>query len=71
MDCLLICLHMYRSLTTTWKDELVKSALLCAGNREKVQFLYPSQGTGEASPGSNAWVLSGPPHRQRQAAALE
>ena len=59
VDCLLLCLHMYRSLTTTWKDELVKAALLGAGNRDKVQFLYPSQGTGEASPGSNAWVLSG------------
>jgi penicillin amidase len=50
---------MYRSLTTTWKDELIKSTLMAQGDREKVQFLYPSQGTGDVGPGSNAWVLSG------------
>ncbi|MCX6630614.1 MAG: penicillin acylase family protein, partial [Candidatus Solibacter sp.] len=27
VDCLLLCLHMYRSLTTTWKDEIVKNTL--------------------------------------------
>ncbi|HXA51725.1 MAG TPA: penicillin acylase family protein [Candidatus Acidoferrum sp.] len=59
VDCLLMCLYMYRSLTTTWKDELVKTNLLAQGNREKVQFLFPSQGTGDASPGSNAWVVGG------------
>jgi len=59
VDCVLMCLYMYRSLTTTWKDEVVKSTLLSSGDRQKVQFLYPSQSTGDASPGSNAWVLAG------------
>jgi penicillin G amidase len=59
VDCLLLALYMFRNLTTTWKDEVVKNALLLQGDREKVQFLFPSQATGETSPGSNAWALSG------------
>ncbi|MBS1853757.1 MAG: penicillin acylase family protein [Acidobacteria bacterium] len=59
VDSLLMCLYMFRSLTTTWKDELIKSALLAQGDRDKVQFLYPTQGTGDQSPGSNGWVLGG------------
>ncbi|MDE3168051.1 MAG: penicillin acylase family protein [Acidobacteriota bacterium] len=59
VDSLLMCLYMYRSLTTTWKDELVKSALLAQGDRAKVEFLFPTQGTGDQSPGSNGWVVSG------------
>jgi penicillin amidase len=59
VDSLLMCLYMYRSLTTTWKDELIKSALLAQGDRDKVQFLYPTQGTGDQSPGSNGWVVGG------------
>src|SRR5215831_14476572 len=50
VDCLLMCLYMYRSLTTTWKDELVKSTMLAKGDRDKVQFLFPSQGMGDSSP---------------------
>src|SRR5262249_13774432 len=59
IDSLLMCLYMYRSLTTTWKDEVVKNNLIAKGDRDKVQFLFPTQGTGDVSPGSNAWVLSG------------
>ena len=42
VDCLLMCLYMYRSLTTTWKDEIVKANLLAQGDRAKVEFLFPS-----------------------------
>jgi penicillin amidase len=62
---------MYRSLTTTWKDELVKSSLLAKGDRAKVEYLYPmrgivdgnpggnTDGNTDGNPGSNAWVLAG------------
>ena len=59
MDCLLLCLHMYRNLTTTWKDEMVKNNLIAQGDRAKVEFLYPMHGLGDASPGSNSWALAG------------
>ena len=59
VDCLLLCLHMYRSLTTTWKDEIVKNNLIAQGDRAKVNFLYAMRGLGDASPGSNAWAIAG------------
>ena len=59
VDCLLICLHMYRSLTTTWKDEVVKNNMLAQGDRDKVKFLFPMRGMGDVSPGSNAWAIAG------------
>src|SRR4029077_5685356 len=67
VDCLLLCLHMYRSLTTTWKDEIVKNNLLAKGDRAKVEFLYPMRGLVDGSPGggenghpgSNSWAISG------------
>lgn len=59
VDCLLLCLHMYRSLTTTWKDEVVKNNLVAQGDRAKVEFLYPMRGMGDASPGSNSWAIAG------------
>ena len=59
VDCLLLCLHMYRSLTTSWKDEIVKGSLMAQGDRAKVEFLYPMRGMGDASPGSNSWAIAG------------
>ncbi len=59
VDCLLLCLHMYRSLTTTWKDEVIKASMLVQGDRAKVEFLYPMRGLVDGNPGSNAWVISG------------
>jgi penicillin amidase len=59
VDCLLLCLHMYRNLTNTWKDEIVKNNLLAQGDRAKVEFLYPMRGLGDASPGSNSWAIAG------------
>jgi penicillin amidase len=50
---------MFRNLTTTWKDEIVKNNLLAKGDRPKVEFLYPMHGLGDTSPGSNAWAISG------------
>jgi penicillin G amidase len=59
VDSLLCGLQMYRSLTTTWKDELRKMTMLAGGDAAKVKFLFPSRAGGEFQPGSNAWVISG------------
>jgi penicillin amidase len=59
VDSLLICLHMFRDLTTTWRDELIKRTMLNAGNREMVNFLFPVRSGSEVQPGSNAWALAG------------
>jgi penicillin G amidase len=58
-DSVLIALHMYRELTTTWRDKLSKSALLAGGDAAKVALLFPSHFGGGIQPGSNAWALSG------------
>jgi penicillin amidase len=59
VDTILIGLHMYRDLTTTWKDEILKRDMLAAGDRAKVDFLFPARSGGELQPGSNAWAVSG------------
>ena len=59
VDTILIGLHMYRDLTTTWKDEILKRDMLGAGDRAKVNFLFPPRSGGELQPGSNAWAVSG------------
>src|SRR5579862_8016518 len=59
VDTILIGLHMYRDLTTTWKDEILKRNMLAAGDRAKVDFLFPPRSGGELQPGSNAWAISG------------
>jgi penicillin amidase len=59
VDTILIGLHMYRDLTTSWKDEILKRDMLAAGDRAKVNFLFPPRSGGELQPGSNAWALSG------------
>ena len=59
VDTILIGLHMYRDLTTTWKDEILKRDMLASGDRAKVNFLFPARSGGELQPGSNAWAVSG------------
>ena len=59
VDCLLLCLHMYRNLTTTWKDEIVKNNLLAHGDRAKVEFLYPMRGLGTPALAPTAWAIAG------------
>jgi penicillin G amidase len=59
VDCLIVSLHMVRTLTTTWRDEITKRDMLAGGDRAKVDFLFPA-GTGAGpQPGSNAWAVSG------------
>jgi penicillin amidase len=59
VDSLLICLHMFRSLTTTWKDELIKREMMKEGDPKLVEALFPPRSGAEVQPGSNAWALAG------------
>jgi len=59
VDSLLCGLQMYRSLTTTWREELRKMTMLQGGDPAKVALLYPARAGTEFQPGSNAWVVSG------------
>jgi len=58
-DSLLVCLYIYRNLTTSWRNDLVKAALLDGGDRGKVDFLFSAKQSGGVAPGSNAWALAG------------
>lgn len=58
-DSILAGLQMFRSLTTSWRGDLIKRDLLAGGNPQKVDFLLPVRSGSELQPGSNAWVLSG------------
>jgi penicillin amidase len=57
-DSILCGLHMYRTLTTSWRDEISKLHMLQQGDRGKVEALFPVRSGGESQPGSNAWALS-------------
>jgi penicillin G amidase len=58
-DTVLIGLHMYRTLTTSWQEEIHKQHMLSKGDPRKVALLYPPLTGAQAAPGSNAWVVSG------------
>jgi len=71
VDSILIGLHMFRNLTTTYPDELLKLNMLAGGDPAKVNTLFPVR-TGherppgalehsgvELQPGSNAWAVAG------------
>ncbi len=58
-DGLLCGLQMYRSLTSTWREEIRKATMLASGDPAKVALLYPARAGTEFQPGSNAWVVSG------------
>lgn len=59
VDSILIGLHMYRNLTTTWRSDLLKRQMLARGDRAKVDFLFADRAGTEVQPGSNAWALAG------------
>jgi penicillin amidase len=60
-DSMLAGLQMFRILTTTWRDELLKLALAGTPGADpaKVGQLFPVWSGHELQPGSNAWALSG------------
>ena len=59
VDSILVGMQMFRTLTSSWRRELRKGAMLSAGDPEKVRFLFPLPAEADIQPGSNAWVLSG------------
>lgn len=58
-DTVLVALHMFRTLTSTWKDELLKRSLLERATSRQVEALLPVRSGREFAPGSNAWAVSG------------
>ena len=59
VDSLLVCLNMFRDLTTTWRNDLIKRAMLADGDKQKVDFLFSSRSGDTPLPGSNSWALAG------------
>jgi penicillin amidase len=59
VDSLLVALHIYRTLTTSFRDELAKRSMLAGGDPELVAELFPVRTGGDVQPGSNAWALAG------------
>jgi penicillin amidase len=59
VDSLLVCLYMFRDLTTTWRNDMVKRNMLVEGDKQKVDFLFASRSGDDPLPGSNAWAIAG------------
>jgi penicillin amidase len=59
IDSLLVGLYMFRDLTTTWRDEIAKRAMLADGDAGKVNFLFADRAGNEPAPGSNGWAIAG------------
>jgi penicillin amidase len=59
VDSLLIGLYMFRSLTTTFRDEILKRSMLAEGDPALVRELFAVRTGAEPQPGSNAWALAG------------
>ena len=58
-DSMLAGLEMYRTLTNSWRGELLREKMLQTGERSKVDFLFPVRIGHEPQPGSNAWAVAG------------
>ncbi len=58
-DSVLAGLQMFRTLTTSWKEEVAKMQMLEHGDSAKVNFLFPTRTGFDPQPGSNAWAVSG------------
>jgi penicillin G amidase len=59
VDSILIGLEMFRSLSSSWRADLLKRDMLRQGDRHKVDFLFSTSSASEVQPGSNAWAVSG------------
>ncbi|HEX3747832.1 MAG TPA: penicillin acylase family protein [Bryobacteraceae bacterium] len=59
VDSLLICLNMYRDLTTTWHNDIIKQNMLKDGDSAKVNYLFAARSGDEPMPGSNGWAVAG------------
>ncbi|HWC00711.1 MAG TPA: penicillin acylase family protein, partial [Bryobacteraceae bacterium] len=59
VDSILVGLHMNRTLTTSWRLDLEKRAMLAGGDQAKVNYLFFPRIGGDVQPGSNGWVVGG------------
>jgi penicillin G amidase len=59
VDSILIGLQMFRTLTTTWENEILKRDMLRHGDPKKVDYLFSVRSGNEVQPGSNAWAVAG------------
>ena len=58
-DSLLCALQMHRTLSGDWESDLARFKLRSAGERDKVDALFPTRSGDEPKPGSNAWAIAG------------
>lgn len=58
-DSVLVGLEMARTLSLSFREEILKSSLLSVGEPALVQQLFPLRTGLEPQPGSNAWAVSG------------
>jgi penicillin amidase len=58
-DSILAGLQMFRTLTSSYREEIERATLLAGGNPAKVNLLFPSRSGREFQPGSNAWAVAG------------
>ena len=58
-DTILLGLHMYRQLSTSWTTEADQAAMLAQGVPSRVQQLFPTRTGSEVMLGSNAFAVSG------------
>ena len=56
---MLIVLHMFRNLSTTWRTDIIERDMLRTGDAKRVAFLFPPRAGNEVQPGSNAWAVAG------------
>jgi penicillin amidase len=59
VDCLLVCLNMFRTLTNSWRNDAIKHNMLADGDAAKVNFLFAPRSGDEPLPGSNGWAIAG------------
>ena len=60
VDSMLCALHMNRTLSGHYEQDLLKRRMIAAGkDRDKVDFLFPVRSGDEPMPGSNSWAISG------------
>lgn len=59
VDSLLVCINMFRDLTTSWRRDVAKRTMVAQGDAAKVDFLFAFRSGGMAQPGSNGWAISG------------
>ncbi|MDX2269736.1 MAG: penicillin acylase family protein [Bryobacter sp.] len=67
-DSLLVGLHMFRTLSTTWTLEADRARLAGQGDAAKIEQLFPLRTGTEIAYGSNAWAIG--PQRAKNGKAI-